>query len=249
MIQERILITVRTYPNLSTKYQETVCTGGITDKGEWRRLYPVSLRYLDEGSQYSTWDIVTVRVGELSSDGRPESRKCDQHSIKVDGRVESHAARADWVEPTITKSLDEMRSRGLTLAPVKAASVERIEFEADSPEWSPKEQAILEADGLFEKAKPLEKMPFKIWIYWTDSEGNAHKSRSLVWEMMQTWRAYRARYSDPEARLKEAFLARCEASDRLSFFMGNYKMHPQHFAVCGIYCPPKGKVPSEPSFF
>jgi hypothetical protein len=51
MTAERILVTVRTYPNLSTKYIETVCTGGINDKGEWRRLYPVPFPQNQEEKQ------------------------------------------------------------------------------------------------------------------------------------------------------------------------------------------------------
>ena len=35
---ERILITVKTYPVLSRKYAELVCTAGVTEAGEWRRV-------------------------------------------------------------------------------------------------------------------------------------------------------------------------------------------------------------------
>ena len=38
---ERVLITVMTYPHPSTKYDEVVCTAGISAQGEWVRLYPV----------------------------------------------------------------------------------------------------------------------------------------------------------------------------------------------------------------
>jgi hypothetical protein len=54
---ERMLITVRTYPDLSTKHIETVCTAGVTASGQWRRLYPVPLRCLPEMQRYRTWDI------------------------------------------------------------------------------------------------------------------------------------------------------------------------------------------------
>jgi len=40
--KREILILVKTYPIPSKNYLETVCTAGVTDIGEWIRLYPVS---------------------------------------------------------------------------------------------------------------------------------------------------------------------------------------------------------------
>ena len=48
-MQEEILITVKTYPTLSKKYHELVCTAGVNTEGEWRRLYPVQFRQLYSG--------------------------------------------------------------------------------------------------------------------------------------------------------------------------------------------------------
>jgi hypothetical protein len=44
---ERILITVKTYPMLSKKYGELVCTVGLRENGEWIRIYPVPFRQLE----------------------------------------------------------------------------------------------------------------------------------------------------------------------------------------------------------
>ncbi len=41
----KVLITVMTYPHPSRGYQELVCTAGVTESGEWIRLYPVDYRY------------------------------------------------------------------------------------------------------------------------------------------------------------------------------------------------------------
>jgi hypothetical protein len=35
MARERILITVKTYPTLSRKYGETVCTACVREDGSW----------------------------------------------------------------------------------------------------------------------------------------------------------------------------------------------------------------------
>ena len=35
MAKTKVLITVKTYPTVSTKYDELVCTAGITESGEY----------------------------------------------------------------------------------------------------------------------------------------------------------------------------------------------------------------------
>ena len=51
MARERVLITVKTYPTLSRKYGETVCTAGVRADGSWMRIYPVPFRRLEEEEQ------------------------------------------------------------------------------------------------------------------------------------------------------------------------------------------------------
>jgi len=42
MKKERVLITVKTYPTLSSTYGELVCTAGIMEStGELLRIYPI----------------------------------------------------------------------------------------------------------------------------------------------------------------------------------------------------------------
>jgi len=124
-MKERILITVRTYPNISAKHIETVCTGGITDGGQWRRLYPVPLRYVEGNQQFKTFDIVEVDV-RPADDGRPESRKPEMPSLKITGHVDDWPARCDWINPTIVESLAAMQAAGRTIGPVAVREV--LEF-------------------------------------------------------------------------------------------------------------------------
>lgn len=60
----RILMTVMTYPHPSEKYTELVCTAGITDAGEWVRLYPIDYRYRPRYQQFRKyqWKIGRAHV-------------------------------------------------------------------------------------------------------------------------------------------------------------------------------------------
>lgn len=73
MTKERILITVKTYPTLSRKYGETVCTAGVREDGSWVRVYPVPFRRLDEAEQYRKFDWLECDLVRSRKDPRPES--------------------------------------------------------------------------------------------------------------------------------------------------------------------------------
>ena len=82
-IKEEILILVKTYPTLSKKYHETVCTAGINKKGEWRRIYPIPFRNLLDIKKYKKYQWIKVEIYRNYSDPRPESYKLVNKDIKV----------------------------------------------------------------------------------------------------------------------------------------------------------------------
>ena len=66
----KILITVKAYPALSKKYNETVCTAGITEEGNWIRIYPIPFRKLKYDKQFKdisglnlTWKKIPAILG------------------------------------------------------------------------------------------------------------------------------------------------------------------------------------------
>ena len=69
----KIFITVKTYPTLSAKYDELVCTAGITDKGEWIRIYPIPFRKLKWEKQYKKYQWIELDLIKNKSDSRLES--------------------------------------------------------------------------------------------------------------------------------------------------------------------------------
>ena len=80
----KVLITVMTYPHPSRGYQELVCTAGITEAGDWIRLYPVDYRYRERDQQFRKYQWIEVALGEsgAGNDNRKESRRPDLDSIR-----------------------------------------------------------------------------------------------------------------------------------------------------------------------
>ena len=75
MALTKVLITVKTYPALSEKYEELVCTAGFREDGTWIRIYPVPFRKLDYVNQYKKWQSIEIDLVKNTSDFRPESQR------------------------------------------------------------------------------------------------------------------------------------------------------------------------------
>jgi len=78
MQKRKILIATKTYPSISRKYRETVCTAGILlDENEkpeqWIRIYPVRFRGLDTDKRYKRWSIISAEIERNEKDYREES--------------------------------------------------------------------------------------------------------------------------------------------------------------------------------
>ena len=142
---DRILVTVRTYPELSKTYGETVCTAGLREDGTWVRLYPVPFRRLDEGEQYRLYDWITCPLTKHSGDARPESYRPTGEIERVDhvGTSNNWRERRELLlgRPRIHRSLDEIihaaKNNVMSLAVFKPAQVIDFGWEATDRKWDP----------------------------------------------------------------------------------------------------------------
>lgn len=82
MAKTKVLVTVKTYPTLSQKYDELVCTAGFLEDGSWIRVYPVPFRKLD--TRYKKWQWIELDLVKNTSDPRKESyRPVDYDDITL----------------------------------------------------------------------------------------------------------------------------------------------------------------------
>ena len=91
-ITKKILILVKTYPSLSKKYEELVCTAGMDENGDWFRLYPIPFRKLNDEKQYGKYRWIEVKIYKNKEDPRIESYKVDFENIKLLDSIKSN----DW---------------------------------------------------------------------------------------------------------------------------------------------------------
>ncbi len=143
----RILITVKTYPTLSRKYGETVCTAGVCEDGSWIRLYPVPFRRLSDKEQYRKFDWIECRVVRHKSDPRPESfRPVDETELQPVGHIDT---RDGWRErrrilldrarvfDRLDDLIDGAKANRFSLAVFKPTRVHDFVWEEESRAWDP----------------------------------------------------------------------------------------------------------------
>ncbi|UZO74419.1 hypothetical protein [Microcystis aeruginosa] len=254
METRKILIATKTYPSISTKYQETVCTAGILLSEEenplqWIRIYPIRYRYLDFDKRYPRWAIVSAKIKRNDQDYRPESFKIDDNSLEIIRKIDTTnnwQERKSLVLSLQFRSIADIQAQGKSLGIIKPKSIERFFSKKTSREWNQKQQAVLNQLDLFEPNIDLEKIPYQFFYQFTDEDNVPHKYSISDWEIMELYRKCRDRsqLSGLEAeqyalekvrqKLEDDFL---ESKD-LYFIVGNLKNHAKSFMIIGLFYPP-----------
>ena len=177
----RVLVTVKTYPQPSQKYDELVCNAGFVlgedGKWKWIRIYPVRFRQLPYGQQYKKYEWIELNLKRKWDDFRQESY---MPGLGVDepieagksigtGRDRSWRERKRYVLREVFDSMTELIGRAKapqvwkSLATVKPKELIGFEIvEEREREWDPKFRAELQQRGLFETARKSEDQPLQI---------------------------------------------------------------------------------------
>ena len=255
MSKKNILIIVKTYPEISRKYTETVCTAGVlADSKTFVRLYPIRFRYLEGKMQFKKYQWIRADITKATSDPRPESYNIAPDSIELRDMIpagKTWEERCSWLlnEKTVFPSVEALRvaqeNDGTSLGIVKPKIVDRIIIrQRDSKEV---EEAIAKKDSvvnqldLFEEKKDLYILPVRIMIEFScnDSNCTGHKMSILDWEFAQLYRKV-IKGVDWQDKIKSKILDEIFAENRdTRIILGNMVSHPQTFCVLGFFWPPK----------
>lgn len=266
--KERILILAKTYPSPSSKYSETSCVAGITDKGVMRRLFPVPFRLIERGQQFKKWQWIETLVEKAPADHRRESHKIYVDTISCHEAIEpkrNWTARLPWIDkiPSFT-NFDEIEAsrlaNGTTLALLRPKQlVELLITDADSPEWTDEEKAILLKDemqgNLFTEdearqyVKELRKVPFNFhyrYICDTPDGEKVFQHKIIDWEAgMLFWNCRTSHGKEWEIPFRAKLGEQLPGKD-LMFLMGNQHRFPHQWLIISVIYPPKQKLAESP---
>lgn len=127
---ERALILVKAIPHAGARQGETVCCAGVTDRGEWRRHYPVHFRRLQ--SQFGRWQWIDYDwISPKGGDARWESRRVQEDTIAVGAKM-AQGERARFLNPLMLPSTDAAAALGRSLTLVRPLKT-RFRWKAKTP--------------------------------------------------------------------------------------------------------------------
>jgi hypothetical protein len=257
-IKTKVLITVMTYPHPSRGYQELVCTAGVTEQGEWIRLYPVDYRYRPRNQQFRKyqWIEVDLLPHGAGNDRRKESRKPNLGTIQVLG--EPLSTKNGWrdrrqiIDQMPVYTVKELRSlhdsENVSLGIVRPIRVLDLKIEPADSAWKSEWQALFDQLTLFGPVqKPLRKIPYKFsYVFECVDSHKPHNAMIEDWELGVLWLNEVARLGDEHQAalsVRRKFLDElCNESKDTFFFMGT--VFPYNtWVVLGVFWPPKPANP------
>jgi len=258
---KRIVVLVKTYPNLSKTYDETVCVAGIDlDSKEWIRLFPIRFRKLPEHKKFKKWQVIEALVQKTNDKfSRRESYRVKDDSIKIIKEAPvrgSPKQKAEWWKfrnsillPHLNKSIEELEelyqknkiSLGL-IKPKELLDFYRAPMES-CREW---ERALIEGTQtlLFGGSykTPLEKIPYKFSFKFmcNDEKCTGHDIMCEDWELLESWRSWQKTYKTDDLlwqKFKEKYFDWMKKRD--FYFIVGTESRFNNFLVIGLYYPPK----------
>ncbi len=256
---DKILITVMTYPHPSAVHQELVCTAGVTEGGEWIRLYPIDYRYQPRDRQFHKyqWIEVETHKPERGKDNRKESRRPDLDTLRIVS--EPLDTRNHWKQrreiidriPHLTRHQLEASFEvdKTSLGIVRPSRIIDLEIREADPEWKPAWQKELAQLRLFgPQPKPLTKLPFSFhYIFECEDSKKPHTAMCEDWELGVLFLKLREQHgSDVVAAnlTRERFLTElCGPTKDTRFFMGTFFPYNK-WLVLGVFWPPKDRARS-----
>ena len=266
MALTKVLIAVKTYPALSGKYDELVCTAGFLEDGSWVRIYPIPFRKLEYNNQYRKYDWVEVDLEKNTSDFRLESYK--PKSIEKDFKIISHVGTEDsWrlrkeivlknVYTNMTELIAQAKdaNKYTSLAVFKPKEIIAFKIEKVESEWDKKKLDILKAKALqlnlFKNSdNPFEvvkKLPYKFSYKFNSEDGIDRTMMIEDWEIGALyWNSLKQHEGNEgkacEAVKKKYFDDFAKTKDLYLFLGTTREFHlvaPNPFIIIGTFHPKK----------
>ena len=191
-VEDEAFIIVKAAPRASNTYGETVCIAAIDHNGRWVRLYPVSFRQLEDAQKFGRWDRIRYRWRNptASADRRPESRRVDQNSIEIIGKLRERDRQAFLNRAAVTSLRAELEA-GRSLALLQCDIVDFWPERRTNDEITKQAQVyqnLRNQQDLFaiHELVPREACPYVFKYRYRDADGD-HEGTCQDWETETTF--------------------------------------------------------------
>ena len=254
--KKKVLVTVKAYPEQSKKHGTVVCTAGITDGGDWIRLYPMPYSTFLGPGKIHRYDWIEAECKRVTDEklGRKESYRVRDGSVNIIDRSLSLGkikGKAPWekrneiILPKIAPSLEYLQEQyqkeKTSLGLIKPTAV--MDFFTREELLQPPEPKEYQR-SLDDQIIPIIDTIPHIFAYKFRCAGcNDEKLHNIMcedWELFESYRSWWKTYPDVKilwAKLHEKFFDFMIRHD-LHFYMGMYSQMPT-WLIIGLYYPPK----------
>ena len=244
-----LLITVITYPLPSKTYNELVCTAGITETGEFIRLYPIDYRYRPYWQWFKKYQWVNLSVEKHNQDPRPESFRplgnIEPLGPPLDTKNNWEKRKKFVLKREIHSMcyLNKLDQSEVSLGIIRPASIGNFTWEKVARDWKPKCQAAMNQQELFgPNKKPLDKIPYRFSYHFkcTEQSCKGHKMMIEDWETGQLYRRMRDKFNNEEIacqKVKEKFYDTICGKDRDTYFYVGTTLRFGTWIVIGTFWP------------
>lgn len=243
----RVLIAVKTYPTLSEKYDELVCTAGFLEDGTWIRIYPIPFRKLSYDKRYSKWQWIELDLVKNTSDFRKESFRPANidNEIKIVGEIDTKNGWAQrksivlkHVRYNMAELIEEAKNPqiGTSLAVFKPQRIVDFVWEESSREWNKQkldavyanqaQQSLFDVEETKRIFKVAKKLPYEFSYRFISEDGKERKLMIEDWELgMLYWNCLAAANGNEQVaceKVKQKYFTEWCKKD-IYFFLGTTK--------------------------
>lgn len=240
-VEDEAFIIVKAAPRASNTYGETVCIAAIDHNGSWARLYPVSFRQLEDAQKFGRWDRIRYRWRNptASSDKRVESRRVDQNSIEIVGKLRERDRQAFLNRAAVTSLRAEIEA-GRSLALLQCEIID-FRHERRTNEDMLKQakiyQDLRDQQDLFAipDLVPREACPYAFKYRYRDADGE-HEGTCQDWETEATFLRRRSEMFSESAALEwmQHKFGIEFPRDGMALAMGTHRWRPSQWLINGV---------------
>lgn len=268
-MRTKVLITVKTYPTISVKYDELVCTAGFREDGSWVRIYPIPFRKKTYDERYKKYDWITIDLERNERDFRPESyRPVPGSKIEVVGHIDTKRFWEERKRICLKKVYDNLAELiaeaknpqiRTSLATFKPTEILDFYAEPTDREWDMKKVAQIQAsrqqlrlfsdeeEDLEKEFEIVRKLPYTFKYRFRDSDGKESNLMIEDWETGQLfWNCLLRQEGDERKAIEDVrrkYFDDFAKTKDLYFFLGTtlqyHQRAPNPFIIIGTFHPPK----------
>ena len=264
MAKERILIAVKTYPTLSNKYIELVCTAGFREDGSWIRIYPSPFRFLEQEKKYAKYQWIDLELDKNPRDSRPESyRPINIDEILLGERISTENGwearrklilERNPIHTNLEQIISGAKRNEFSLAIFKPTEILDFIVKRTETDWKVNRKRAAEESlrqgSLFNDNentdfKLVQKLPYKFSYRFKDDVGKISQLMIEDWEIGQLYWNCRKKYDEETSiqKVKEKYLDDFAKTKDLFLFLGTtYEHHMRKalnpYVIIGTFHPP-----------